>query len=197
MKNYPLAIVLALLVGCASAGFRYHTLQPAPRYVEESAPKYQVRLTAVYIPAEVDTDQLVVRMGNNTLAHEPADRWAAPLTDEIRGALDDAWRRDYGLEDVQGIDDPMRAAPQLEVKILKLDATLGSHVEVVAEWRVSWDGNQAVKYWSCQRRFVEHADAGINALVDAQQRVFHSLASEIGASVITVIGHHVPSCAGL
>lgn len=194
MKRYPLMIGLALLSGCASPGFRYHTLQPASGAAQMSSPRYRVRLTVVQIPAEVDTEQLVVRASNNTLTREPADRWAAPLTDEIRGALDDAWRLDYGVEDVQNEADASYSIPRVGVQVQKLDATLASHVELVANWWVSSGEGAAVKSWSCQRVIVEPAQGGIDGAVNAQQRVFAALAGDIATGVIAMASHQVPVC---
>lgn len=186
MKHHPMLIGLALLSGCTSSAFRYHTLQPASAQTETSTAHGQVQLTAVQIPAEVDTEQLVVRAGNNTLVREPADRWAAPLTDEIRGALDDAWRRDDGLEDVQNPGNGSHSISQVGVQVQKLDATLGGSVELVANWWVSMGEGGALRTWSCQRVIVEPAHGGIDGVVDAQQRVFRMLAGDIAMSVIAV-----------
>ena len=194
MKSYAMVIVLALLVGCTSTGFRFHTLQPGASNPETLASKFKAHLTTVQIPAEVDTEQLVVRDSGNTLIREPADRWAAPLTDEIRAALGDAWRRDYGLNDVQGVDSTGTSIPQVGVQVQKLDATMGSHVELVASWRVSLDQGQKMKSWSCQRVFFERASGGIDELVDAQQRVFRSLARDMAASVIAMINREPHFC---
>jgi uncharacterized protein len=183
MKRRPLMIGLALLSGCASPGFRYHTLQPASDHSPVSMPHEQLRLTSVQIPAELDTEQLVVRAGNSTLLREPSDRWAAPLTDEIRSALDDAWRRDDGLDDMQNAGDGARSVPRVGVQVQKLDATLGGQVELVAQWWVSTGEGPAMKTWSCQKVLVEPAQGGIDGVVDAQQRVFRALAGDIAASV--------------
>ena len=196
MRRSALVIALGLLAGCASAGLRYHTLQPAFGSPETSASKFKARLIAVQVPAEVDTDQLVVRESGNTLIREPADRWAAPLTDEIRGALDEAWRRDYGLEDVQGVGVSSSSIPQVGVRVQKLDVTLGSHVELVASWWVSLDQGQTIKPLSCQSVFFEPAAGGIDELVDAQQRVFRTLAGQIASSVIAMSNHNAPVCPG-
>lgn len=196
MKSYAMVTVLALLVGCAFTGFRFHTLQPGTSSPETSAAKFKARLTTVQIPAEVDTEQLVVRDSGNTLIREPADRWAAPLTDEIRAALGNAWRQDYGLDDVQGVDSTGASIPQVGVKIQKLDATMGSHVELVASWWVSLDQRQKMKSSSCQRVFFEHAAGGIDELVDAEQRVFRSLAGDMASSVIAMINRQPPFCPG-
>jgi uncharacterized lipoprotein YmbA len=194
MRRYTLVIAFAFLAGCASSGFRYHTLQPETNNPETSASKFKARLTTVQIPAELDTEQLVVRDSGNTLIRESADRWAAPLTDEIRAALGDAWRRDYGLDDVQGVDSATASIPRVGVQVQKLDATMGSHVELVASWWVSLDQGQKMKSWSCQRVFFEHANGGIDELVDAQQRVFRSLAGDMASSVIAVSNRQIPVC---
>jgi uncharacterized lipoprotein YmbA len=194
MRSPTLLIVLALLAGCASVGLRYHTLQPAIGNPETSTSKFKARLTVVRIPAEVDTEQLVVRASGNTVVRESVDRWAAPLMDEIRGALDDAWRQDYGLEDVQDVGGAPRSIPQVGVQVQKLDATVGSHVELVANWWVSVDQGQGPKSWSCQRVLFEHAGAGIDELVNAQQRVFRSLAGDMASSVIAMINRQAPVC---
>lgn len=194
MRNCPLVIGLALLSGCASPGFRYHTLQPAAEHSAVSAPHDQVRLTTVQIPAEADTDQLVVRTSNNTLSRETTDRWAAPLIDEIRGALDDAWQRDEGLEDVQNTGDGSRSIPQVGVQVQKLDAALGGNVELVATWWVSVGENATMKTWSCRRVIVEPAQGGIDGVVDAEQRVFRTLASDMAASVRVIRNQQIPIC---
>jgi uncharacterized lipoprotein YmbA len=194
MRRYTLVIALALLAGCASTDLRYHTLQPAISNPETSTSKFKTRLTTVQIPAEVDTEQLVVRANGNTLIRESEDRWAAPLADEIKGALDNAWRQDYGLEDVQGAGAASHSIPQVGVQIQKLDAVVGSHVELVAKWWVSLDQAQAAKSWSCQRVYFEHAAGGIDDLVDAQQRVFRSLAGDMALSVIAMDSGQVPVC---
>lgn len=194
MKRYAVVIVVALFAGCASTGFRYHTLLPAVDIPDVSTTKFKVRLTEVQVPAELDTEQLVVRESSNTLLREPNDRWAAPLTDEIRAALDDAWRQDYGLEDVEGVVGAPHSIPLLGIQVQKLDAKMGSDVELVATWWVSLDQAQAEKSWSCQRVFLEHAGSGMDELVNAQQHVFRSLAGAMASSVIAISNHQVFPC---
>ena len=194
MKSYPLAIGLALLSGCASPGFRYHTLQPASGQSATSTSHDQVRLTTVQIPAEVDTEQLVVRASNNTLVREPTDRWAAPLTDEIRGALDDAWQRDDGLEDVQNLGDGSRSIPQVGVQVQKLDATLGGNVELIATWWVSTGEGSTIKTWSCQRVIVgafsfAHALEDSQAAVDYLRVPANARRLRVAPDKIVLLGH--------
>jgi uncharacterized lipoprotein YmbA len=118
------------------------------------------------------------------------------LTDEIRGALDDAWQRDDGLEDVQNLGDGSRSIPRVGVQVQKLDATLGGNVELIANWWVSTGEGSTIKTWSCQRVIVEPAQSGIDGVVDAQQRVFRTLAGDMAASVRAMRNQHVPVCPG-
>jgi uncharacterized lipoprotein YmbA len=182
------------LGACASAGFRYHTLIEAESGQPSAPATSQLRLVSVQVPAEVDAAQLVVRTSGNTLAMEPGDRWAAPLTDEIRGALDEAWRRDHGMVDVENAGTVSASVPRVGVQIQKMDSIVGEHVAVVANWWVAVGEGSQLRRLTCQSVLQEPAGADIDGLVVAEQRLFRSLASDVAGVVAETAGNEALVC---
>jgi hypothetical protein len=125
---------------------------------------------------------------------EPNDRRAAPLTDEIRGALDDAWRRSHGIEDVEGNGDVSESVPRIGIEIQKMDSAVGEHTLVVAHWWVAMGEGNDVQKISCHSVLVEKAEGAIDGLVGADQHLFKILAGEIAMALSPVSSPDTLAC---
>lgn len=137
-----LAIALSAgLAGCgSSAPLRYHSLavsaDPAPA-TQQSA-EILVEVLPVAVPERVNRDELVLIGDKGGLEVRSDERWAAPLSDEIRQMVDDAlWRRlraaDMYFAPVAPTGSPL---PQyrLALRIERLDAVPGRHAVAEASW---------------------------------------------------------------
>lgn len=82
-----LAIVGALVAGCASAPARFYTLAPTATAVGAPSARYAIVVGPVSIPAEVDRAEFVVQVAPNRVEIDEFNRWASPLNDGIARAV--------------------------------------------------------------------------------------------------------------
>lgn len=81
-KMVAVSLVLALVVGCASAPSRFYTLSAAGGTAKNSS-NVSVAVGPVSIPTVVDRPQIVISMGPNQVRLDEFNRWALPLQNNI------------------------------------------------------------------------------------------------------------------
>lgn len=183
-RSVFMAAALWALAACASAPVRYHTLSPAeavappPAVVRGRA--LRIEVLPVGIPAQLDQQPLVLRQGSGAVAVAEGDRWAGPLGDELRAALSTALTRRLGAQDVAGLPGT-QADPVLRIKVQvrRLDAWLGQRAALDADWSLAQSTGGA--RLTCNTQLELPAPGGIDALVEAQQRLVAGLADAIAA----------------
>jgi len=173
-----------MLTSCASTGFRYHTLLVPDSGQQQAPAAVRLRLVSLRIPAEIDTQQLVLRSGASSVDIQTGDHWAAPLTDEVRAALEDTWRRQYGIENtrVNGADDVDVA--RVGVEIEKLDANQSGNVVMVADWWLALGDGRSEHRIECQSTLIRSGGAGVDGVVASDQWLVQDLAKDVASVVL-------------
>ncbi|MGH8348629.1 MAG: PqiC family protein, partial [Pseudomonas sp.] len=103
-----------------------------------------------------------------------------PLSDEIRSALSSELNRRLGTQDISGLAPPVnKPVMRIKVQIRRLDNWPGRHVELQADWSLSFAGDTTSSRLLCQAQFRENAPGGYPQLADAQQHIVTVLAEQI------------------
>jgi uncharacterized lipoprotein YmbA len=175
----------ALLAACSTTKLpeRFHTLLPAERTATApaagGAPLY-VGVQAVGIPPQVDHAQWVVRQADESLLLLEQDRWAAPLQDELRGAIIERLVSRWGALDVRFVAMLVPTTWTVRVDVQRFESIPGREARLEAVWSVT----QALKDRAalvCRTHRVEAVSgAGVPALAEAHRRAVSTLADEIG-----------------
>lgn len=175
-----IAVALAL-AGCASnkAPERFHTLVPA----QEAAPvpaRGFVYVHPISIPPQVDHAQWVVRQADESLLMLEQDRWAAPLQEELRGAVVARLAAQWGMVDVKGMPAPAGPLQSVRIDVQRFESMPGREVRIEAQWAIS--SNQKDTTALLCRSIIQEPvnEPGIAALAAAHRRAAVRLADEIG-----------------
>ena len=200
MRFLPLlCVTLASLAvcGCRSAPMTYYTLTPADRSgttAESGRPALKAILVLRSLPAGIDTTQILIRTDDTQLRVEEGGRWVAPLGDELRGALVDALRRQYGiivLDSARHNDAPV---PRIDLTVRKFEAAEGSSVTLAVDWALSNPGHEPSSSLSCQAEFRETAAGRVSAVVMAGQAAVLKLSRALGAAIAASSNGATPTC---
>jgi len=192
MKRIVLAAVLgALLAACSTSKLpeRFHTLVPAdpgqaPAQTASApsgaAATVYVDVLPVSIPPQVDHAQWAVRLPDDSLLLLEQDRWAAPLQDELRGAIVARLTSQWGAVDVRGVAPPQASVWRVRVDVQRFESVPGREARIEAAWSVLSTQHGATAL-VCRTVLQESApQAGIAALAQAHRRAVTRLADEIG-----------------
>src|SRR3984957_10549836 len=137
VASFCVMLAIFALCGCRSAPVTYYTLTPADRSgtpAESGRPAVKAILVLRSLPAGIDTTQILIRTDDTRCRGEEGGRWVSPLGEELRGALVDALRHQYGiivLDSARHNDGPV---PRIDVTVRKVDVAEGSSITVVVDW---------------------------------------------------------------
>src|SRR6266702_200097 len=181
-----LCVMLAIVAmcGCRSAPITYYTLTPADRGgtpSESGRPVIKAILVLRSLPAGIDTTQILIRTDDTRLRVEEGGRWVAPLGDELRGALVDALRHQYGiivLDSARHNDAPV---PRIDLTVRKFDVAEGSSITLAVDWALSNTGHDPGSSLSCQAKFKETSASTVSGVVGAAQGAVLKLSRALGA----------------
>jgi uncharacterized lipoprotein YmbA len=176
-------LVCGALLSCGSSPpTRYYALNdiaPSAAAGGATAGAIPVRLEPVSIPAELDRPELVNHSGANQVNIADADRWAAPLDEQIRRTLSDdlAARLPEGL--VADPDEPATSDPRrkLSVSIGQFEADASCRVTLSVSW--SLQQPQVGAQNGSQRIEQPSAGACPGALPAAMSRALATLADTL------------------
>ncbi|MFY0479294.1 PqiC family protein [Achromobacter marplatensis] len=194
MTISPMRTVLSLLIagaalaGCGSSPpVHYYTLQgpAASAPASATAPAgFLIEVQPVSLSTQADQPQLMVRTGDGSVSALYSERWSSPLGDELRGALSDALKRELGALDVQAVKPgPGAAVWRVQTDVQRFDLVSGSMAQLDATWRVR-PVNMKGAGLLCRSLVTESvSDAGVPALVAAQQRAVVSLAGVMASAM--------------
>lgn len=193
MTISPMRTVLSLLVagaalaGCGSSPpVHYYTLQgpaaPAPAAAAPAA--FLIEVQPVSLSTQADQPQLMVRTGDGSVSALYSERWSSPLGDELRGALSDALKRELGALDVQMVKPgPGAAVWRVQTDVQRFELVSGSMAQLDATWRVRPVNTQGTGL-ICRSVVTENvSEAGVPALIAAQQRAVVSLAGAMASAM--------------
>jgi uncharacterized lipoprotein YmbA len=197
--SLPCAMLSILaLCGCRSAPMTYYTLTPADRggtTAESGRPAVKAILVLRSLPAGIDTTQILIRTDDTRFRVEEGGRWVAPLGDELRGALVDALRHQYGiivLDSVRHNDAPV---PRIDLTVRKFDVAEGSSVTLAVDWALSNPGHEAASAsLSCQAEFRETSAGTVGGVVAAGQAAVLKLSHALGAAIEASSSGATPIC---
>jgi uncharacterized lipoprotein YmbA len=200
MRCLPLlCVMLASLAmcGCRSAPMSYYTLTPADRSdttAESGRPAIKAILVLRSLPAGIDTTQILIRTDDTRFRVEEGGRWVAPLGDELRGALVDALRHQYGiivLDSVRHNDAPVA---RIDLTVRKFDVAEGSSVTLAVDWALSNAGRETGASLSCQAEFREMPAGTVSGVVAAGQGAVLKLSRVLGAAIEASSNGVTPRC---
>ncbi|WP_418316810.1 PqiC family protein [Piscinibacter sakaiensis] len=188
-----------LAVGCASSppAVRFHSLlgsDAGPVVTSEVAAvgaPLRLVVAPVGIPPAVDQPQWLVRRADDTLQMLEQDRWAAPLADELRAALQSRLAARWGVVDgslPRQAEADDRPAWRLVVDVQRIDARPGSNTLLDARWSLLPPQRGAAAQ-PCSTRIVEPVQgSGTVPIAAAYRRSVARLADQIGASLRAAAG---------
>jgi uncharacterized lipoprotein YmbA len=185
-----------LAAGCASPPMKYYTLSPAQWVATGSSQRTLQAVVAVRsVPAGLDTAALVVRRGDTQVDMAEGARWTAPFADEVREALNEALRHEYGIAAVDISPSHAPPLPRVDVSVRKFDAAVGDSVSLIADWTVTWQAPEgAPMHLACRSLLKEGAGMGLDGVVKAGQALVIRLAHDAGGAVAAIAANRAPEC---
>jgi uncharacterized protein len=186
-----------LAAGCASPPMKYYTLSPAQWVATGSSQRTLQAVVAVRsVPAGLDTAALVVRRGDTQVELAEGARWTAPFADEVREALNEALRREYGIAVVDNSPSHAAPLPRVDVSVRKFDAAVGDSVSLIADWTVTWQASEGAPpvHLACRSLLKEGAGVGLDGVVKAGQALVSRVAHDVGGAVAAIAGNRSPEC---
>jgi uncharacterized protein len=181
--RFAVAWLASVCVGCTSAQVRYYTLTPTPdKTLPVSQTTLAIDVRVVNTPPQLKRAELMVRTGPTEVTILENERWAAPVSDEIKNALRLELQRRLGS--VIGVR-PASAKVTLEVDVQRLEAELGRYAVLEASWRatlsVSGAPSTEARATTCTFQADERIRAGYAGIVEGYQREIAALAEAIAA----------------
>jgi hypothetical protein len=187
-----LGLLLCLGLGaCASSPpQRYYALDDGRPMTAGQPNGISVAIVQVNLPDLVDRPQLVVRAAGHRVLLSENDRWAEPLRRQVPRLL----ARDLGVAldsarvvalsgDAREFDIDFRVM----VDVQHLEVVLGQRVELDAVWRVERRNGPTVfgRSQLVEALTDKATDDNYAAAVEAERKVFGSLAKAIAAKIST------------
>jgi uncharacterized lipoprotein YmbA len=196
----PILTALPLFLGaCASPPAHYHTLLPVqekPAAGGNPPAAFLIDVLAVGIPAHLDQPQLVVRQGATGVAMLEGERWAGPLSEEMRNALSAGLVSRLKTQDLAGLARPAhKPVLRVKVEVRRFDAWPGDKVRLDADWALGF-ADEAAARLVCGGQFEAPAPGGYPELVAGQQRLIAALAERIAADARRWQRSRAPDCSG-
>jgi len=191
-----------VMCGCRSAPITYYTLTPADRSgatAESGRPAVKAILVLRSLPVGLDTTQILIRTDDTRFRVEEGGRWVAPLGDELRGALVDALRHQYGIIVLDSSRHNDAPVPRIDLTVRKFDVaeswpTTGSSITLAVDWAFSNPGHDSSSSLSCQAEFTQAAAGTVGGVVAAGQAAVLRLSRTLGAAIEASSNGATPIC---
>lgn len=183
LRGFWITASAVMMAACSSTKLpeRFHTLVPSEHAmpVVVLSPIY-VDVLPVTVPEQVDHAQWVVRQPDESLLILEQDRWAAPLQDEIRGALVERLNDQWGAVDVRAVALPQPSIWRIRVDVQRFESIPAKEARIESTWSVSSTQRGGVTL-VCRSVSREDANGGdISSLAAAHRKAVMKLADEIG-----------------
>jgi uncharacterized lipoprotein YmbA len=200
MRLLPLLCVMVpifAMSGCRSTPITYYTLTPSDSSrtsAESGRPAIKAILVLRSLPTGIDTTQILIRTDDTRFRVEEGGRWVAPLGDELRSALVDALRHQYGiivLDSARHNDVPV---PRVDLTVRKFDVAEGESVTLAVDWALSNPGHEPGSSLSCQAEFKERSAITVSGAVAAGQAAVLKLSRALGAAIEASSKGATPIC---
>lgn len=180
------ALLIALLVGCASAPTRYYTLPPSPLHApKESVPFAAVALAPITMPPGYDRLALMTAATRTRIRVAGHARWTAPLKSLLRAALIQdltAQLRPPTIVSSPGSPLPKQPAALIALTIQRFLPNTSGRVTLVASWVIHSEPGQRM---ISRGHTVLHIHGGashsqaVQVMSRAAGRLAHSLALQL------------------
>jgi len=191
-------LAICAMCGCRSAPMTYYTLTPADRSGTTAAsgrPATRAILVLRSLPAGIDTTQILIRTDDTRFRVEEGGRWVAPLGEELRGALVDALRHQYGITVLDSARHNDAPVPRIDLTVRKFDVAEGSSITLAVDWSLSNSGHEAASAsLSCQAEFRETSAGTVSGVVAAGQAAVLKLSRALGAAIQASSNGTTPIC---
>ena len=183
--RFALVWLLSFGVGCTSAPVRYYTLTPRPdNTVPASEPSISIDVRVVHPPPQLNRSELMVRAGPTEVTLLENERWASPVSDEIKDALRLELQRRLGR--MTGLR-PAFTKLTVDIDVQQFEAELGRSALLAASWSASLSvagrPSNGVHATTCTFQAAEKIHAGYAGIVEAYQREIAALAEAIVAEL--------------
>jgi uncharacterized lipoprotein YmbA len=200
MRHVPLlcaVMPILAMCGCRSTPIAYYTLTPASHGgapIDNGRPAVTTVLVVRSLPAGIDTTQILIRTDGARLRVDEGGRWVAPLGDELRGALVNALRNQYGIMVLDSVRHKDAPVPRIDLAVRRFDFVEGGSVTLAVDWVLSNPGAEPGASLSCQAEFTEASTATVGGAVAAGQAAALKLARVLGAAVEAASNGATPTC---
>ncbi|MGE5476035.1 MAG: membrane integrity-associated transporter subunit PqiC [Bacteroidales bacterium] len=181
-------LMAAALAGCgASTPLRYHALSAgSAATLTQGSAAMLVEVLPVAVPERVNREEIVLVGAGGQLDVRSGDRWAAPLSDEMRQMVDDAlWRR-LRAADIYAapVTPTANGLPQyrLALRMERLEASAGRQAVAEATWTIRRlpQGQPAIcRAGAAEGVAAATPDAAVAGLSRAASRVAEAVAASL------------------
>lgn len=174
--------VTSMLTGCASPHVRYHTLVSSDSVSNMVVPpEFVIYLLPVGVPAQLDTQQVVVRQSNSRMVVLDNDRWLSPLGDELQTALSLSMTQRLNTVDVAGLArDSRKPVVRVQIQVRRFDNWPGNAVSLYAEWSISVQQEGKNRRLVCRSNITQPVARDTAQMFRAGQQVVKRLSNQIG-----------------
>jgi uncharacterized lipoprotein YmbA len=188
------AWLVSVAVGCTSAPVRYYTLTvPPDQALSASDNALVIDVRIVHTPRQLNRAELMVRTGPSEMTLLENERWASPVSDEIKGAL----RLELKRRLPRGFTHTY-ARLTLDIDVQRLEAELGRYALIEASWRATLSStgerSNGAPATMCTFQANEKIQPGYAGMVEGYQREIGALADAIVAALTSHAGDSDPAC---
>lgn len=183
----PLAIgVLLSLPACSSPPVRYHTLvSPALPVSPSTLVPFVIEMLPVGVPAQLDTQNVIIRSGNSSIAVLENDRWLSPLGDELQTALSTQITQRLGTQDVAGLArEEDKPVVRILVQVRRFDSWPGNSAHLDANWSLSTRQGEERRRIVCSSHLIQNATGDYTQLFAAWQDLLARMSTQITTTAI-------------
>jgi uncharacterized protein len=194
--RFALAWLVSVAVGCTSAPVRYYTLTPPPdRTLPATETTLPIDVRVVHTPPQLNRAELMVRTGPTEVTLLENERWASPVSDEIKDALRLELQHRLGrIAELR----PALTKLTLNIDVQQFEAQLGRHALFEASWSATSSAagrrTNGAPPTTCTFQAEEKIPAGYAGIVEGYQREIAALADAIVAALNSRAGGVDASC---
>ena len=187
-KRFAMGLAVAgavMMAGCSTpVPTQFHSLL-APPSAQPEAPASAGAATLIYdfgpvsIPPQVNQPQFVIRNPDDSLTLLEQQRWVAPLSDDIRGAMAERLGRRFGARIARDALPGQKAVLRLNVDVLRFEAMPGREIRVEAAWSVRTLNDSAIGL-RCHSDIRQSVSNGYEAMTAGYRSALALLSDDIG-----------------
>jgi len=173
--------VMAGLAGCTSPRVRYHTLVSPDAVTTPISPaNFVIEVLPVGVPAQLDTQQVVIRQSDSRVAVLDNDRWLSPLGDELQTALSSRMTQRLNTVDVAGLArDNSQPVVRILVQIRRFDSWPGKAISLDANWSLSTIAGDKRRRLVCKSQLSQKISTDSTQMFSAWQTLMDRMANKV------------------